>query len=218
MITEVPTNPKIYHILHVDRLHSVVAEGCLLSDAEISKRQNTGTSIGMKEIKQRRLNELKLNCYPDVYVGQCVPFYFCPRSIMLYMIYKGNHSELGYREGQKQIIHLEADLHEVVKWAEVNEKRWAFTLSNAGARYVEYRNSLNQLQEIDWFAVDSRDWGNSQKAKQAKQAEFLLEENFPWQLIRQIGVHSLEVEKEVNKILLQQEYKPLVTVKSDWYY
>ena len=64
----------------------------------------------MGGIKQRRLTT-PLTSHPTLTVGQCVPFYFCPRSIMLYLIYQGNHPELTYREGQGPIIHLECDLH-----------------------------------------------------------------------------------------------------------
>jgi hypothetical protein len=91
---EVPANPKIYHVVHVDRLPSIVAEGRLWSDAEIGNRALGGTTIGMSAIKQRRLSELHLDKYPDLHVGECVPFYFCPRSIMLYLIHTGNHEGL----------------------------------------------------------------------------------------------------------------------------
>lgn len=120
----VPTQPKIYHIVHVDRLDSIVADGCLWCDAEILRRASPGTTIGMNSIKQRRLNELTLASHPDLYVGDCVPFYFCPRSIMLYMIDRGNHQELAYRGGQEPIVHLEADLHASVVWAQQNNQRW----------------------------------------------------------------------------------------------
>lgn len=56
-----------------------------------------------------------LNSHPGLYVGQCVPFYFCPRSVMLYVIYCANHDELSYRGGQGPILHLEADLYETVR-------------------------------------------------------------------------------------------------------
>jgi len=49
--------------------------------------------------------------YPDLYVGDYVPFYFCPRSIMLFIIHQANHPELDYRGGQVPIVHLQADLH-----------------------------------------------------------------------------------------------------------
>ena len=114
----VPAQPKIYHIVHVDRLQSIIRSGSLLCDAQIVANNTAGTTIGMSNIKQRRLNELSLTSYPDLHVGDCVPFYFCPRSIMLYLIYQANHSELTYRGGQGPIIHLQADLHRCTAWAQ----------------------------------------------------------------------------------------------------
>jgi hypothetical protein len=111
-----PAQPKIYHIVHVDRLASIVADGYLWSDAVIVQRAAPGTTIGMAGIKQRRLS-LPVDCHPGDRVGEYVPFYFCPRSIMLYVIYCRNHPALEYRDGQGEIIHLQADLHEAVTWA-----------------------------------------------------------------------------------------------------
>ena len=153
-----PAHPKIYHIVHVDRLASIVADGCLLCDAEIARREPVGTTIGMNHIKQRRLTELSLRSYPDLKVGACVPFYFCPRSVMLYVINQANDEQLSYRGGQGPIVHLEADLRSTVAWTEEHGLRWAFTLANAGARYFEDRSDLGQLDEIDWNAVQSRYW------------------------------------------------------------
>ena len=175
-----PAHPKIYHIVHLDRLPSIIADGCLWCDAQVLERVPAGTAIGMSRIKERRLKELTLTSYPDLHVGDCVPFYFCPRSVMLYLIYQGNHPELDYRGGQEPILHLQADLHDCVAWAEQNQKRWAFTLSNAGARYFEDRCDLSHLHDINWQAVQARDW---QSCKEGKQAEFLLEDNFPWHLV-----------------------------------
>jgi len=89
----VPARPKIYHIVHMDRLPSIIRDGFLLSDTEISRRTPHGTTIGMSSIKQRRLG-LMLSSHPGLHVGECVPFYFCPRSVMLYMIYRANDLEL----------------------------------------------------------------------------------------------------------------------------
>ncbi len=38
--------------------------------------------------------------------------------------------ELTYRGGQGPIVHLEADLHQVVAWTEACVRRWVFSLSN----------------------------------------------------------------------------------------
>ena len=211
----VPDEPKIYHIVHVDRLPSITSSNGLWCDAEITRRSPGGTTIGMNTIKQRRLHELKLTSHPDLYVGDCVPFYFCPRSIMLYLIYQGNHPELLYRGGQTPIIHLEADLRQTVDWAEEHNQRWAFTLSNAGARYLEDRCDLAQLHEIKWDAVEARDW---QHCKEGKQAEYLIERQFQWGLVTRIGVHSQQVYTRVMEALRGASHKPIVEIKRDWYY
>lgn len=217
----VPATPKIYHIVHMDRLPSIVATNALLSDAQMVAHQGLGTTIGMSSIKQRRLRELQLQSHAGLYVGQCVPFYFCPRSIMLYLLHQANHPELTYRGGQSPIIHLQADLHSAVAWAQQNGRRWAFTLSNAGAYYFEDRADLARLGEINWAAVQANQWGGNnvdRSIKEGKQAEFLIEQYFPWHLVERIGVISAPFYQQVMDILAPQAWRPPVQVLPGWYY
>ncbi len=216
----VPEQVKIYHIVHMDRLQSIIAANRLWCDAEVIQRAGPGTIIGMNKIKRRRLNELILVSHPDLHVGDCVPFYFCPRSVMLYLIYQGNHEELSYRGGQGPIVHLEADLYVSVAWAEHNNRRWAFTLSNAGAYYFEDRKDLARLEEINWEAVRANRWsgpGILPAIKEGKQAEFLMEYDFPWHLVERIGVHSRGVYQQVANMLSASANRPQVEVVPEWY-
>lgn len=131
-MTVIPNNPKIYHITHLRNLADIIRAGVLWSDA---KRIELGLDceiVGMSDIKRRRLEELSVDCHPGTKVGQYVPFYFCPRSIMLYILHMGNHPDLNYREGQRPVIHLQADLAKAVRWAANNGVRWAFSDRNAG--------------------------------------------------------------------------------------
>lgn len=217
----VPQSPKIYHIVHVSKLPSIIHDGHLWCDAEVNRRSSPGTCIGMNNIKRRRLNELRLTCYPDLHVGDCVPFYFCPRSVMLYLIYRANHPELDYRGGQEPIIHLESDLFATVEWAKENKHRWAFTLSNAATNYFEDRNHLDQLQEINWNAILADKWsgnGVDPTIKEGKQAEFLMEFSFPWYLIDRIGVSSSRVYQQVVNTLPSGGHRPKIEIKPEWYY
>ena len=211
----VPARPKIYHIVHVDRLASIVADGCLWCDAEVVRRVPEGTTIGMTGVKQRRLDELTLSSHPGLHVGDCVPFYFCPRSVMLYLIHRANQPGLSYHDGQDPIVHLEADLHTVVDWADRNDRSWAFTLSNAGARYFEERSELGSLGEIDWEAVEARDW---REHKEGKQAEFLLEQSFPWDLVERVGVLTQATYRGVADALPSGCHRPPVEIRREWYY
>jgi hypothetical protein len=212
----VPQQPKIYHIVHVDRLPSIVADGCLWSDAVMMEQPGTGTTIGMNDIKQRRLKELRLSSRPGLYVGQCVPFYFCPRSVMLYLIYTANHPNLTYRDGQSPIVHLEADLCAAVDWADRNQLRWAFTLSNAGAYYFRDHCNLDQLDKINWTAVEATKWAGD--LKEGKQAEFLVERSFPWELVERVGVLSRAMVQPVSNAMQGVAHRPRIDVRADWYY
>ncbi|MEO6192046.1 MAG: DUF4433 domain-containing protein [Thermoanaerobaculia bacterium] len=215
-MTDVPDRPRLYHITHVDNLPSILADGGLWSDAAMIARGGPAASIGMSSIKQRRLG-LPVRCHPGDHVGDYVPFYFCPRSIMLYLIHCANHPELAYRGGQEPVVHLEADLHETVAWADGEGRRWAFSLSNAGAVYTQFRNQLGQLGELDWAAVAATDFRDSQ-IKEGKQAEFLVRELFPWHLVRRIGVQSASIQNRAVRALSGSTYRPVVEVRRDWYY
>lgn len=211
-----PANPKIYHIVHVDKLASIAADGFLWSDAEMAARPANGTVIGMNNIKARRMNELTLASHPDLFVGECVPFYFCARSVMLFLIHRRN-AELAYQGGQAPIVHLVADLNAVVAWAQANGRRWAFTLSNAGSYYFEDRRDLAQLGEINWAAVQTGQWSGS-PTKEQKQAEFLIERQFPWHLIEQIGVYNQATGQHATQSIAGLAHRPNVHIRSTWYY
>lgn len=212
----VPPEPRIYHITHVDNLRAIVANGELVSDATMMARGGPAASIGMSSIKQRRLS-LPVTCHSGDHVGDYVPFYFCPRSIMLYVIHRANHPELQYRGGQRPIIHLEADLHAVVDWATTNRRRWAFSLSNAGASYTDFRDQPSDLVQLDWRAIASTDF-RSPSVKEGKQAEFLLHGTFPWGLVSRIGICAAGVASVVSAHLAGTSHRPPIEVRQDWYF
>ncbi|MBW7874860.1 MAG: DUF4433 domain-containing protein [Candidatus Cloacimonetes bacterium] len=207
-------NPSIYHIVHVDRLASILEDGYLYCEAIMQQNPPVGTQIGMNHIKQRRRTK-ELASHPGLNVGDCVPFYFCPRSIMLYLMYRKSHDDISYRGGQEPIIHLVAEVQASVNWADKSNLRWAITSTNAGATYFDDYSDLHDLNRLNWAAINSREWKN---VKEAKQAEFLMEKNFPWILIAKIGVYSTCVMQQVQQILYKAAHKPQVAVKPDWYY
>jgi ssDNA thymidine ADP-ribosyltransferase, DarT len=175
----------------------------------------------MGSIKERRLSEIELDSHPGLFVGQCVPFYFCPRSVMLYLIHQANHCEMTYREGQELIVHLELDLQALVGWAQANRRRWAFTLSNAGSFFFEERADLARLEDLNWVAIDAQKWsgaGISSALKEGKQAESLVEERVPWQLVQQIGVHNPTCAQLVADSLPVGAYRPPISILRNWYY
>ncbi len=210
----IPDEPKIYHIVHIDRLASIVADDCLWCDAKMATKGPGGTTIGMSGIKHRRRTN-PLHSHSGLRVGDCVPFYFCPRSVMLYVIYKANHPELDYRGGQGPIVHLEADLRRTVAWANRKKRRWAFTTSDAGSLFFDDFSDFTDLDKVNWNAVQTDDW---QGCKDGKQAEFLVEASFPWEMVSRIAVNSKGMYAKVQHGLHGARHRPSVEVRPDWYY
>ena len=169
----VPENPKIYHITHIKNLNGILKDEIIWSDA---KRLELGLGceiVGMSKIKRRRLEEYEVKCHSGTMVGEYTPFYFCPRSVMLYILYRGNHPDINYHGGQTPMLHLQADLKAVVKWANNNSIRWAFSDRNAGEQIAIFYNDLENLDKINWSAVENTDF-RDMLVKEGKQAEFLI--------------------------------------------
>lgn len=198
----------IYHITHVNNLRAIVEAGALLSDDQM-RADDDHVAIGYRHIKARRMS-LPVSCAPGTTVGQYVPFYFCPRSIMLYIAHK-RHDELDYRQGQEPIVHLASSIGA----ARAQNRPHVFTTSNAGAHLTDFYTDWKDLDKIDWNAVRSRDWHD---CKEAKQAEFLMYERFDWTAIQQIGVYGLDIKRQVDDILVQAVHRPGVWTKREWYY
>lgn len=215
-MSEPPARPKIYHITHVDNLPPIIAGGELLCDTVLTGRGGPATAIGYQELKHDRL-ALSVKCYPGDAVSDYVPFYFCPRSVMLYIFWMNNNSKLTYRGGQRPIVHLEADLHEAVAWGETQQRRWAFTTSNATTRYAEFYADVAHLRAINWNAVYAKVWKDSD-VRDAKQAEFLMHRAFPWSLVRRIGVESARVEARVKEAITRRDNMPVIEIRREWYY
>lgn len=208
----VPSNPKLYHITHGANLGEIIATGGLLADSQ-AVRGTPPRRVGMADVVARR-KQLPVPCLPATNVGDYVPFHFCPRSVMLYVISRGNHPSLTYTSGQRPIVHLEADLHSVAKWADGQQVRWAFTLSNAAERQAEFRRRLNYLSDVNWDAVNARHWSGRLMAP--KQAEFLVHRCVPWSLIERIGVKDGRVAQRVSQITAGTDVR--VEVRRAWYY
>lgn len=204
----------IYHITHIDNLPKIITAGGLWSDSRMKQFQAGEVVIGYDHIKQARL-EKDVPCHPGTKVGDYVPFYFCPRSTMLYVINKGN-AHLSFKGGQEPIVHLISTVELVVQ--KLPEQRLAFTDGNARSKVTGFFSGLHLLPtEVDWNAVKATDWRDP-GIKERKQAEFLVHDSFPWEGFVGIGVMNLKIEARVNELLAGAAHQPKVRICPTWYY
>src|SRR5688572_18575557 len=95
---------SIYHITDIENLPAILATGGLVSDVALADAGAKPEVIGYAHIKHRRMHVTQIPCCGNRFVGEFVPFYYCPRSPMLYTINRGN---TGRPAGcQRTIVHL----------------------------------------------------------------------------------------------------------------
>jgi len=200
----------IYHISHVRNLERVLAEGGLHCDRTAQKLKSI--NIGHMHIKERRLKR-EVPAGPGGTVGDYVPFYFAPRSPMLYAISRGRVE--GYAEGQGPVIYLCSTVEAVAEAG----LRWVFTEGHADMSYTDFFADLRDLDKVDWALMEERYWHDTNDdpdRKRRRQAEFLVHKFFPWELVSYIGVHDQATAGKVGGLLKAQN--PKVGIEQGWYY
>ncbi|KHG66095.1 hypothetical protein QT17_01930 [Thermus sp. 2.9] len=204
-----PEPTPIYHITHIDNLKGILRMGKLLAHNQSPPKQR---SIAYAHIQERR-NRAKVPQPPGGVLHDYVPFYFCPRSPMLYAIYSGATE---YQGGQEPILHLVSSAQAVHKAG----LPFVFTDRHGVLSHARFFRQLEELAQLDWEAIQASYWADPPELREKKQAEFLVYKAFPWALIEEIAVYSQRVGEEVLKILKQfpEARRPRVCIRKDWYY
>jgi hypothetical protein len=150
-------------------------------------------------------------------VHDYVPFYFGPRSVMLYQLHTGWVP--GYAEGQEPLVHL-ASTCQAIAAAGIG---FVFTDGHGLARFTAWYDDLSDLAKIDWEAVYATQWKDTPEdmdRQRRKQSEFLVHRACPWNLVTAIGVYNdaarLRVEAELARAGRAGSLP--VQVRPEWYY
>ncbi len=204
----------IYHITPIDNLESIISEGRLLAYNVMLETGTNYTNIAYENIQDRRAR-IRVPCGAGGVLHDYVPFYFAPRSPMLYTINQGNVPN--YTQGQAAVIHLVSDVLEI----DIRGLDFVFTDGHAVMEFTTFFDDLDYLGAIDWDVMESRYWfdiNEDNDRKRRRQAEFLVKNFFPWELIREIGVINSTIKAKPENILQNFTHKPSVIVQKNWYY
>ena|SRR5665213_852047 len=122
----------LYRITHIENLHGLLERGCDCSP-NLAKAQGIAKrAIFHTDIMDKREHAL-VRVPPGGVVADYVPFYFGPRSPMLYAIKQGKVE--GY-QGQREIIYLVASAEDVA----ARQIPFMFTDGHAIINYVNHYN------------------------------------------------------------------------------
>ena len=205
----------IYHITHINNLPSILKSGGLIANGRLRQEGINYLDIAHGGIQDRRA-KIRVPCGADGVLHNYVPFYFAPRSPMLYAIHKGYVE--GYAQGQNPVIHLVFEAEAI----EASNLDFAFTDGHAVVAYSCFYNAFELLETvIDWEIMEATYWADTDEdgdKKRRRQAEFLVHNFCPWTLITKIGVMNITIQSQVLQMLQNFNHQPTVTVYPNWYY
>jgi len=205
---------RLYHITHAQNLQSILAYDGLWCDNSRQERELNTIGIAHEHIKQRRARR-SVPSGAQGTLADYVPFYFAPRSPMLYAIHMG--SVAGYDGEQSSVVHLVFQVEHIVR----HGLTYVFTDGHADMAISRFFDATSQLEHIDWQIMEERYWSDTDTdgdRTRRRQAEFLVHQFAPWSLCIEIGVINAGIEREVNSILQAATHRPRVIVQRQWYY
>jgi hypothetical protein len=200
----------------IERLPSVIEHG-LLPDNVCRRRQITGVEIGYDHIKRRRALR-PVPCGVGGTLADYVPFYFAPRSPMLYAITRG-------------LVSAEAACTEQIVYLMSSTQ----TLRGAGltviasnrhaeldyADMTEHDGDLDNNDFIDWPLMTAVYWNNTPEdpdRKERRQAECLVHPRVPWQVIEGIATKTERARAQVQTLLGAAGVSTPAVVSAEWYF
>lgn len=213
--TTEPLKVGIFHICHVDNLASILNCGKICSLNVLQERHITPRSIAYGHIQERR-HKLEVPIDPGGTLHGYVPWSFAARSPMLYTTWSG-----GLKNGTSQtdILHFSSNVGQIVG-------RGLSSIFTDGhpvtTGFTRYSSDLTELPDfLDWEVLQSRMWGRTDAdpdRPRRRQAEFLIQGEVPWDVVRGIAVRTQAMRDKVAQIIQNHSHQPKILVLPEWYY
>lgn len=209
-----PAPTLVLHMTRIERIPSVIGHG-LLPDNAVLQRAIDGVEIGYRHIKDRRANRA-VPCGTGGTLADYVPFYFAPRSPMLFAITRGQVSiEAGRTE---QIVYVVSSTQTLraAGLTVVCSNRHA---ERAYAELTDQDEVLDGDDFVDWPLMQERYWSDTADdpdRKDRRQAE-CLHPNVPSGVISEVVAKTERARSQVEEILVTFGQTTPVIVRPDWY-
>ena len=225
MPVSVPQLVRIFHITAIPNLASIVADRAVRAKALLAERGVVYSNIAYQGAQGRRAVKT-VRRSPAGVIHDYVPFYFAPRSPMLFTINVGNVDGCSHR--QQDIVHLATTVFAVCE----AHLKFIFYNYNATLSIAECFDDLADLDKIDWplfFEEPTIDgyckyWHSRLDPPEhalrmeTRQAEFLVHREVPLEAFECIGVIDESKADEVRAILDAAGIDLPVAVKPGWYF
>jgi hypothetical protein len=220
-----PNPVRLFHITAIENLAAIFSQGCLLSKNAIAEQQGSYINIAHQGAQGARSVRQVPNP-PGGNIHNYVPFYYAPRSPMLFTINRGN--VLGCDLTQADIVHLETTVDNVLSHGEP----FVIYDRNATLAYSAAYTELSDLDKVAWDLITAipqldgycKFWQSSPSDEryvdrmEKRMAEFLVRSYVPLTAMTRIGVFDQQKQQQVQQILQTYQLPIPVVVMPDWYF
>ncbi|HEV2222141.1 MAG TPA: DUF4433 domain-containing protein [Candidatus Acidoferrales bacterium] len=221
----IPRPLRIFHITAICNLASIAKSKKLYANARLHKKKIEHGNIAYQGAQGKRAAKMVARP-PGGVIHDYVPFYFAPRSPMLFTINNGNVPGCPYR--QEDIVHLVTTVEAVT----ANELPYVFYDYNATLDIATCYNHVKDLDKIDWNLFHEAPrldgycqyWHNNMdnpkhvRRKETRLAEFLVYQSVPLKLITMVGTYNDARTAEVARVLDEAGVELQVETKPAWYF
>jgi hypothetical protein len=187
----------------------------LFCDRVAAERGLLQVEVGNREIKDAR-RRLPVQAGPGGCPADYVPFYFAPKSPMMYTISRGNVPQ--YQDGLEPLVYLVTTVEAVVAAG----LPFVFSDGNCGSYITDYSDDLGRIDElVDWEVMNSKWWFNTPEypdRMRRRMAEFLVHERVPWDLFKAVVAMTQGTADVVTDTAMRVGLGTNVRVRRDWYY
>jgi hypothetical protein len=204
---------RICHFTHLRNLAAIISLGRVLCKSQLVSAGTEYDDIAAQDIQRKRASKM-VPCGPGGPLPDYVPFFFAARSPMLYFIWR--HVDI-YPEGQEPLVYLVSNAQAV----QDTGLPFVFTDGHPIMRLTNYYDDLADLTNIDWEVMNSTWWNDTEELpdrQRRREAEFLVYDALPWELVTGLVVINDNMRRRVEHILEATDHKPPVRVVPGWYY
>ena len=202
----------IWRILHRANLPWVLQNGIHCGNSPL--RSPDWVSIGNAELIDKRAVR-PVPIPPGGSLGDYVPFYFTPFSVMLRNIHTGWN---GIKQiPNEDVVILVSSLHRVSEL----ELPFLFTDSHAYSGLASFYNDLARLDRIDWPLLQRRDFKRDPEDPgklERYQAEALVHRHVPLNALLGVVCHTDAVRTDIEGRMQALGVKLPVHTRPNWYF
>lgn len=149
-------------------------------------------------------------------IGEYIPFYFTPKSIMLFNIITGYWHPLVQKRNQSEILIIRCLIADLALLPQ-----WFFTDGQGNDFSSNHYNDLDNLELVDWKSIQNGEFSKSDgdfDRPRRYQAEFLVHKQVPLKSVESLNVYNDQAENFVNNYLHLNNINLAVNIQPHYFF